>query len=106
MTKKTGTTTYYTNQSLNVHGNYSYKIQATDTNNNLAVSSTFIFSLAPNWDINQDGSITVMDFTLISNHIDQVGGNGWIREDVDNNGVIEVLDMTLVANYYGESWWV
>lgn len=106
MTKKTGTSTYYTNQSLYIYGNYSYKIQATDTNNNSAVSSTFIFSLAPNWDINQDGSITVMDLTLISEHYNQVGGNGWIREDVDNNGAIEVLDMVLTADHYGESWWV
>lgn len=106
MIKRTGTTTYYTFQSLNAHGNYSYRIQATDISNNIALSSTFIFSLTPNWDVNYDGVVTVMDLVSISNHYGQSGGNGWIREDADNNGNIEVLDMSIVSSHFGEEWWV
>ena len=47
----------------------------------------------------------IFDLTLISNHYDEVGVLGWIREDVDNNGKIEVLDLVFVSNHYDETWW-
>jgi hypothetical protein len=61
--------------------------------------------MPPNWDINNDGNVTVFDFTLISNHYQETGSAGWIREDIDNNGEIEVLDIVLCSNYYNEGWW-
>jgi hypothetical protein len=106
MIKKTVTTTYYANQSLHQQGNYSYRIQATDTSNNIVLSSSHTFSLPTNWDINNDGVVTILDLVQVSNHYDEIGGNGWIRADVDNNGVIEVLDIALVSSHFGESWWV
>jgi hypothetical protein len=87
-------------------GNYSYSIRATDTSNNPVTSSTVLFSMPPNWDVNRDGSITVLDLVLISNQYSDTGGSGWIAEDVDNNGKIEVLDMVLVSGHFGEEWWV
>jgi hypothetical protein len=62
--------------------------------------------MPPNWDVNRDGSITVLDLVLISNQYDGSGGFGWIREDVDNNGDVTVLDMVLVSGHFGEEWWV
>lgn len=105
MTKKIGTTTYYANQSLHVYGNYSYRIQATDTSNNVAFSSSYMFSLPPNWDINYDGVVTILDLVLVSNQYGKTGDNGWIQEDVDNNGVVQALDIVLVSGNFGESWW-
>lgn len=105
MTKRGSTTTYYSNRSFQQYGNYSYFIRATDTSNNVALSSNFVFSLPPNWDVNRDGLVTVMDLVLISNHYGGTGPLGWIREDVDNNGKIEVLDMVLASGHFGESWW-
>jgi len=101
MIKKTGTTTYYANQSLHQGGNYGYRIQATDTSNNVALSSSYTFSLAPNWDIDYDGVVTILDLVLVSNQYGETGDPGWIREDVDNNGDIEVLDIAFVSNNYG-----
>jgi len=106
MIKKTGTTTYYANRSLHQPGNYSNCIQATDTSNNVALTSNYTFSLPPNWDINTDGSCTILDLVLVSNHYDETGGHGWIREDTDNNGIVEVLDIVMVSEYYETSWWV
>lgn len=106
MAKKTGTTTYYSNRSLPTLGNYSYIIQVTDTSNNNAFSSSRLFSLSPNWDINNDGRCTILDLVLVSNHYGQSGSHGWIREDVDNNGVIQVLDIVMVSGHFGEVWWV
>ncbi|VVB59255.1 Uncharacterised protein [uncultured archaeon] len=105
MTKRTSTTTYYVNRSLNIHGNYSYRIQATDSSNNIALSSTFMFSLAPNWDVNLDGNCLIYDLILISNHYGGTGASGWIREDVDNDGQITVLDLVYISDHYGTSWW-
>jgi len=101
MIKKTGSTTYYANQSLHQGGNYGYRIHATDTSNNVALSSSYTFSLPPNWDIDCDGVVTILDLVLVSNHYGQNGAQGWIREDVDNNGHIEVLDIAFVSNNYG-----
>jgi len=106
MIKKIGTTTYYANQSLSQLGNYSYRIQATDTSNNVALSSSHTFSLPPNWDINNDGVVTILDLVLVSNQYGETGDPGWIREDVDNNGVIQALDIVLVSGNFGESWWM
>jgi hypothetical protein len=105
MVKKTGTTTYYSNQSLHIQANYSYRIQATDTSNNDALSSSYPFSLTPNWDIDSNGFGSILDLVLISNQYGETGESGWIREDVDNNGAINVLDLNLVSDYYGVEWY-
>lgn len=97
--------TYYYNTSLTDYGNYSYFIWSNDTSNNANLSSEYMYSLPPNWDVNKDGNVTVFDFTLISNHYEETGGPGWIREDIDNNGEIEVLDIVICSNYYNIGWW-
>lgn len=97
---------YRSTSAFSAVGNYSYSIQARDPSNNAATSSTVLFSMPPNWDVNRDGAVTIMDLVLISNQYGQSGSNGWIREDVDNNGDIEVLDMSVVSSHFGEEWWV
>lgn len=98
---------YYHNSStaFSQAGNYSYHIWADDASNNTVVSSVYNFSMSPNWDIDNNGVINIFDFVLVSNHYDEAGNAGWIREDVDNNGEIQVLDLVLVSNHYGETWW-
>jgi hypothetical protein len=105
MIKKTGTTTYYANQSLHQSGEYIYQYQVTDTSGIIAYSSSHTFSLQPDWDINNDGIVTIQDLVLVSNHYGETGDKGWIREDVDNNGIIQTLDIVLVSNHFGKSWW-
>jgi len=97
---------YRTTSSFSTVGNYSYSIRALDPSNNAATSSTVLFSMPPNWDVNRDGAVSILDLVLISNDYGQSGSNGWIREDVDNNGDIEVLDMSVVSSHFGEDWWV
>ena len=87
------------------HGNYSYMIWVVDSSGNGNISDSYQFSMSPNWDIDMNGHCKVFDFTLISNHYDETGDPGWIREDVDNNGHIEVLDLVCVSNHYNETWW-
>jgi hypothetical protein len=97
---------YKSSTAFSSAGNYSYFVWATDTSGNGNTSGSFAFSMPPNWDINNDGSCTVFDLILISNHYGETSTSGWIREDVDNNGQIEVLDLVLASNHYGASWWV
>jgi hypothetical protein len=68
------------------------------SNHNFKIFSPF------DWDVNTDGTCSVLDFVFISNHYNEVGSGGWIREDVDNNGIIQVLDFVVVSNNYGRSW--
>ena len=98
---------YYINSSsaFSQVGNYSYYLWAEDTSNNTAISSVYYFSMPPNWDVNNDGVINIVDLVLVSNHYDETGNLGWIREDVDNNGEILVFDLVVVSNHYGEIWW-
>jgi len=96
---------YRTTTAFSTVGNYSYSIRAKDTSNNANTSSTKLFSMPPNWDVNSDGTCAIFDLVLISNHYGQNGSNGWIREDADNNGGIQVLDLVYVSNHYGELWW-
>ena len=97
---------YRSSTAFSTPGNYSYSIRALDPSNNQATSGTVLFSMPPNWDINADGVVTVLDLVLVSNHYNQGGAAGWIREDVDNTGLIESLDLVSVGNHFGEDWWV
>jgi len=99
---------YYYNSStaFSTYGNYSYVIWANDTSNNYVISSSYTISMPPNWDVNNDGDCNVYDLVLVSNHYNETGTPGWIREDVDNNGQIRVIDLVLVSEHYDETWWI
>ncbi len=97
-------TIYYYNTTLTHYGTYTYHLWANDTNNNHMTTNTSNFTLAPNWDINNDGNCSLMDLVIVSNTFGQSGPPGWIREDIDNNGAIEVFDLVLLSNQYGTSW--
>jgi hypothetical protein len=103
---KTGTNSYYLNSStaFTQDGNYNYHIWTNDTIQNINTSSSYLFYMPPNFDIDGNGVIDIMDINLPG----QIFGNdvdpGSIREDVDNNGVIDILDLSIVAYHFGESW--
>ena len=103
-----GANSYYYNSSVafSTYGNYSYFIWANDSSDNQNSSSSYDFSMPPNWDVDMNGECKVFDLTLVSNHYGETGSTGWIREDVDNNGQIQILDLVFVSNHYNESWWV
>lgn len=95
---------YFYNTSFSAVGKYTIRIWFIDFDNYSNCSEILEYVLTPNWDINFDCVITVIDLILISNHFNEQGAPGWIREDVDNNGHIEVLDVVLAANHYNDCW--
>jgi len=106
MTSRTSGVYYYrSTTAFSSVGNYSYSIKAQDTSSNANTSNQMVHAMPSNWDINSDGTCTIMDLVLLSNLYGNTGSNGWIREDADNNGEISVLDFVVVSNHYGETWW-
>ena len=51
-------------------------------------------------DINDDGSVNVLDATQIGQHWDETGTAGWITEDINEDGTINVLDLIIM----GQNW--
>lgn len=50
----------------------------------------------PDWDVNEDGHIDVVDLELIRAHYGENGPAGWIREDVNDDGTVNMIDFTIV----------
>jgi hypothetical protein len=98
---------YYYNSSVafSTYGNYSYCIWTSDSSNNYVTSNSNKLSMPPNWDINNDGDCNVYDLVLVSNHYNETGNMGWIREDVDNDGQIRVIDLVHISEYFDVTWW-
>lgn len=95
---------YHSTTAFSSAGNHSYHIWAQDTNGNTNASQAVLFSMPPNWDINNDGKCTIVDLLLVANRYNEGGAAGWIREDVDNNGTISLVDLGYIATHYGETW--
>jgi hypothetical protein len=81
-------------------GPTSITLKVTDNNNLTATKVLSITISYAAWDINMDGSVNVLDMTLISQDIGQTGTPGWIREDVNNDGVINILDLVLIGQHW------
>jgi hypothetical protein len=57
-------------------------------------------TVAPDWDVNLDLSVNVLDMTVVGQHWGETGALHWIREDVNRDGVINVLDMILIGQHW------
>ncbi len=56
----------------------------------------------PAWDVNEDGSVNILDLVLVGQNI---GGSitAVPRADVNADGSINILDLVLVAGHFGET---
>jgi hypothetical protein len=57
-------------------------------------------TVCPDWDVNLDLSINVLEMALVGQHWGETGAAHWIREDVNRNGEINVLDMILIGQHW------
>jgi C1A family cysteine protease len=57
-------------------------------------------TVCPDWDVNLDLSVNVLDMTLVGQHWGETGAAHWIREDVNRDGEISVLDMILIGQHW------
>jgi aspartate 1-decarboxylase len=51
----------------------------------------------PDWDVNQDGLVNVLDMIRVGQHFNESGAAGWIREDANKDGVVNVLDLISIG---------
>jgi hypothetical protein len=95
---------YYYNTSLTDFGSYSYFVWANDTSDNQNTSSSHAFDLPPNYDVDGNGMVDILDISLVALLFGNMVDPGSIREDVDNNGWIDILDISTVSLHFGEFW--
>jgi len=57
-------------------------------------------TLYPDWDVNCDGHVNVLDMIRVGQHWGETGTPHWIREDVNRDGSVNVLDMILIGQHW------
>jgi len=57
----------------------------------------------PRWDVNEDGTVNVLDISLIGQEYGTSVETPYPRCDVNQDGVINVQDMVLAGSYFGET---
>lgn len=62
----------------------------------------FVYTPLPAWDVNEDGTIDILDLILVAQNFGQVAAGG-PRTDVDQSGSVDILDLIIVAQHFGES---
>ena len=54
----------------------------------------------PDWDVNRDGHVNVLDMIRVGQHWGETGTPHWVREDVNSDGSVNVLDMILIGQHW------
>ena len=54
----------------------------------------------PDWDVDRDGYVNVLDMIRVGQHWGETGTPHWIREDVNRDGSVNVLDMILIGQHW------
>jgi hypothetical protein len=78
----------------------SYNVYTSSRYNNQTVATQKSIAI---WvpDINNDGSVDVLDLILVSTKLGWTGSPGAIIEDVNMDGEVNVLDLIIVAKFLG-----
>ncbi len=56
----------------------------------------------PDWDVNADGTVNLLDLVRVGLRYGETGAPGWIPEDVDRSGAIDILDLAMIGDHFGE----
>jgi hypothetical protein len=64
----------------------------------------YLYALGPcpDWDVNEDGDINILDVVRVGLHWGETGDPGWIREDVNDDGSVDILDVAVIGLHWGE----
>jgi hypothetical protein len=80
---------------------YYWKIVVRDNHGIIREGPVWDFSTqSKTGDVNDDGSVNVLDMIRVGQHWGETGSPGWIPEDAKPDGTINVLDMIVV----GQDW--
>ncbi len=59
-----------------------------------------VVTIYPDWDVNIDGCVNVLDMILVGNQWGETGDPHWARADVNRDGEVNVLDMILIGMHW------
>ena len=84
----------------NQSGSYTVSVQVTDGRSTDYEDITITVGNMLRKDVNDDGSVNVLDMIRVGQRWGQNGAAGWVREDINEDGSVNVLDATLI----GQGW--
>ncbi len=91
-----------TNQNISTNvtvNNSATQVVGTDTANFTITSAPSTVTVNPGTvgDINNDGSVNILDYTLLSNAM----GTSNTSSDLNHDGIVNILDYTILSNNFG-----
>lgn len=84
-------------------GYYEFYSQAVDNVDNIETDLLMADALCqiyPDWDVNKDHKINILDIIIIGQHWETIGEHGWISADVNNDGHINILDIIMIGQHW------
>jgi PKD repeat protein len=90
--------------TYNELGNYTVKLTVSNpagSDNEIKINYISVHALDdyPDWDVNRDGEINIIDISSIARHLQETGAPGWIRADVNKDGIIDQDDIDIVVSH-------
>jgi len=59
-------------------------------------------NLIPRYDVNEDGTVDILDTTIVGQHFGKTTSPPYPRYDVNEDGTVDILDATIVGQHFGE----
>jgi parallel beta-helix repeat protein len=102
---KVSTATSYTwTTDYESAGTHTIKVTVSDGTDEVSSSGTItITDVQPRWDVNEDGTVNVLDITLVGQNYGQTYTENLPRWDVNQDGTVNIQDLSIVSGHFGET---
>ncbi|WP_288068681.1 DNRLRE domain-containing protein [Methanolobus sp.] len=85
-------------------GTHTIKVTVSDGTDEVSSSGTItITDVQPRWDVNEDGTVNVLDITLVGQNYGQTYTENLPRWDVNQDGTVNIQDLSIVSGHFGET---
>jgi len=105
---KTNTSnSYYNATGLIADTSYEIGTHRVDINGNVNTTwvnqtAKTVNNLIPRYDVNEDGTVDILDTTIVGQHFGETTSSPYPRYDVNEDGTVDILDTTIVGQHFGE----
>jgi hypothetical protein len=99
--------TYYNATGLIANTTYEIGTHTVDTNGNVNTTwvnqtTKTVNNLIPRYDVNEDGTVDILDTTIVGQHFGETTSPPYPCYDVNEDGTVDILDTTIVGQHFGE----